>query len=61
MIIGGRAVARGYLNNEKLTSEKFKTGIAPNFPNERFYLTGDQAFYLEDGNIEFVGREDCYY
>ena len=54
--IGGAGLARGYLNNERLTEEKF---IASPFkPGERLYKTGDLARWLPDGNIEFLGRID---
>ncbi|MBK9290655.1 MAG: amino acid adenylation domain-containing protein [Bacteroidetes bacterium] len=56
--IGGRGVSPGYLNDPELTSRKFVKGILPHAPEERFYLTGDLAFRLPDGNIEFVGRSD---
>ncbi len=54
--IGGDGLARGYLNQEGLTQEKF---IANPFkPGERLYKTGDLGRWLPDGNIEFVGRKD---
>lgn len=58
IIIGGKGVARGYLHNEPLTHEKFRKGIVPDYPEMRFYLTGDVATCLPDGNIEFIGRVD---
>ncbi|MFS0516460.1 amino acid adenylation domain-containing protein [Nostoc sp. UIC 10607] len=67
LYIGGAGVARGYLNEPDLTSEKFiyhtfeKTegkGADENFPVTRLYKTGDLARYLPDGNIEFLGRID---
>ena len=47
--IGGVGVARGYLNNLELTKEKFI---------DRLYKTGDKARYINNGNIEFLGRID---
>jgi len=56
LCIGGVGVARGYLNNEKLTAEKFTEN--PVRPSERIYRTGDLARWLQDGNVEYLGRED---
>ncbi|WP_133054833.1 non-ribosomal peptide synthetase, partial [Niastella populi] len=54
--IGGEGLARGYLNKEALTREKF---IASPFKEgERLYKTGDLGRWLADGNIELVGRKD---
>ncbi|MFC0516389.1 amino acid adenylation domain-containing protein, partial [Mucilaginibacter angelicae] len=54
--IGGVGVARGYLNREELSAEKF---IANPFKSgERLYRTGDLGRWLADGNIEYHGRLD---
>ncbi|EHK99657.1 putative HC-toxin synthetase [Glarea lozoyensis 74030] len=61
LAIEGRIVARGYLNNEKKTSESFifnppwLTGL---FPRERVYRTGDLVRYNPDGSLSFVSRKD---
>lgn len=55
LYIGGAGVARGYLNREDLTSERFM----PNpFATGRMYRTGDLVRYRPDGNMEFLGRVD---
>ncbi len=54
--IAGDGLARGYLNQPKLTKEKFIEN--PFKKGERLYKTGDLVRYLEDGNIEYVGRVD---
>jgi amino acid adenylation domain-containing protein len=54
--IGGSALARGYINNTMLTTEKFI--VNPLFSGEFIYRTGDKARWLKDGNIEFLGRLD---
>jgi amino acid adenylation domain-containing protein len=52
LYIGGAGVARGYLNNPELTSERFVSTI------HRLYRTGDLARWLPDGTLEFLGRLD---
>ncbi|MDC8004737.1 amino acid adenylation domain-containing protein [Aureisphaera galaxeae] len=54
--ISGEGVARGYLNKEDLTRDRF---IANPFdPTQRLYKSGDLARWLPDGTIDFVGRKD---
>jgi amino acid adenylation domain-containing protein/non-ribosomal peptide synthase protein (TIGR01720 family) len=58
LYIGGDGLARGYLNLQTLTTEKF---IADPFGTEvgsRLYRTGDLVRWLPDGNIEYIGRVD---
>ena len=55
LCIAGIGVARGYLNNETLTKEKF---IDCPFCEGKLYRTGDLARWLPDGNIECLGRID---
>jgi amino acid adenylation domain-containing protein/non-ribosomal peptide synthase protein (TIGR01720 family) len=56
--IGGVQVARGYLNNDAITKEKFISNPFSKDPTARLYKTGDLGRWLEDGNIEFLGRID---
>ncbi|MCX2761529.1 amino acid adenylation domain-containing protein, partial [Aquimarina muelleri] len=56
LYIGGVQVARGYLNKELLTKERFIEN--PFIEGERMYDTGDVARWLVDGNIEYIGRSD---
>jgi amino acid adenylation domain-containing protein len=56
LYIGGVGVARGYLNREDLTAERFI--FHPFKEGEKLYKTGDLARYLSDGNIEYIGRID---
>lgn len=54
--IGGPRVARGYLNKDDITKEKF---VKNNFSTSNvLYKTGDLARWLPNGNIEYVGRID---
>ncbi|NJM14513.1 MAG: amino acid adenylation domain-containing protein [Bacteroidales bacterium] len=56
LYIAGDGLARGYLKRPELTNEKF---IANPFnPGLRMYKSGDLACWLEDGNIEYLGRMD---
>lgn len=54
LYIGGAALGRGYLNRPELTAERFL--LHPEFG--RLYKTGDLCRWLEDGDIEYIGRAD---
>ncbi|MGA7893821.1 MAG: amino acid adenylation domain-containing protein, partial [Candidatus Sulfotelmatobacter sp.] len=56
--IGGAGVARGYLKRAELTAEKFLANPYSVEAGGRMYRTGDLGRYLENGNIEFLGRKD---
>ncbi|MCF5753059.1 amino acid adenylation domain-containing protein, partial [Pseudomonas syringae] len=56
--IGGAGVARGYLNRDDLTAERFLSDPFSKIPNARMYKTGDLGRWLADGNIEYLGRND---
>ncbi|MBD0259983.1 MAG: amino acid adenylation domain-containing protein, partial [Cytophagales bacterium] len=56
LVVGGRGVGRGYLNQAELTAEKFIDD--PFWPGGRLYRTGDLARWGEEGNLEFLGRKD---
>lgn len=58
LCFGGISLARGYLNRQELTAEKFIPNPFSDEPGTRVYRTGDLACYLPDGNIEFLGRID---
>jgi amino acid adenylation domain-containing protein len=58
LYIGGKGVARGYVNAPDLTAERFIPDLFSNEPGTRLYKTGDLVRYLEGGSIEFVGRRD---
>lgn len=56
--IGGDGLSPGYLNQPKLTAEKFIGHPFNSEPGAHLYKTGDLVRYLPDGNIEFLGRID---
>uniref|UniRef100_UPI003877AF93 non-ribosomal peptide synthetase n=1 Tax=Pseudomonas asplenii TaxID=53407 RepID=UPI003877AF93 len=56
--IGGAGVARGYLNRDDLTAERFLQDPFSQDKTARMYRTGDLGRYLADGNIEYLGRND---
>ncbi|KAG0207382.1 hypothetical protein BGX31_002567, partial [Mortierella sp. GBA43] len=58
LYIGGVGVARGYLNRPELTSKVFLSDPFSDGVDARMYKTGDQARYLPDGNIVYLGRND---
>lgn len=54
--IGGHGLARGYLNREELTKQKFIDH--PFMPGRRLYRSGDLGRWRPDGQIMLVGRND---
>jgi amino acid adenylation domain-containing protein len=54
--IGGKGLARGYLNQPDLTRKKFIQN--PFNKSERLYRTGDIGRRLSDNNFEFLKRND---
>jgi len=64
--VGGVGVGKGYVNNPKLTQERFVTdpfvnSAAMNFSGTgkaKMYKTGDLGRFREDGVIEYIGRSD---
>lgn len=56
IFIGGKGVALGYLGRSDLTQSKFIEN--PFFTGDVIYRTGDLGRWLEDGDIEYLGRID---
>ncbi len=55
LCIAGDGVGAGYLNRPELTAEKF---VDNPFGKGKMYKTGDLAYWRDDGNIVYVGRND---
>jgi amino acid adenylation domain-containing protein len=58
MYVGGAGVARGYLNRQELTAQRFIAHPNAKHPEMRLYRSGDLARWLPDGGIEYLGRND---
>lgn len=63
LYIGGAGVARGYLNREDLTRERFINNPFDTNKNKaggctKLYKTGDLVRWLADGNLEYIARND---
>jgi amino acid adenylation domain-containing protein len=56
--IGGTLLARGYLNQPELTTQRFVPDPFAEQEGRRLYRTGDLARWLSDGRVEYVGRAD---
>ena len=54
--IAGKGLAKGYVGRDDLTAEKFI--CLPQKPEIKVYRTGDLGRYLEDGDLEYLGRID---
>jgi len=54
--VGGPSVGRCYLNNPDATKLKFIDN--PYNRNNRIYKTGDIGRWRDDGNLEYLGRND---
>lgn len=56
--IGGDGVAKGYLNQAQLTAEKFIRDPFSATPGSKMYRTGDLGQFMDNGEIECLGRID---
>ncbi len=57
MYLAGPGVARGYLNNPRLTAERFLPDpYGP--PGSRMYRSGDLGVVDNNGDLKFLGRND---
>ena len=58
MLVGGLGVARGYLNRDELTQQRFIANPFEPEKSPRLYRSGDLARVLENGDLEYLGRID---
>lgn len=56
--IGGVNVGRGYLNRADLTADRFVPDPWSTTPGRRLYRTGDVGRWRDDGQLEYLGRND---
>ena len=56
LYVGGSGVARGYLNREELTRERFIRH--PFREGERLYRSGDMVRWVDKDEMEYLGRAD---
>lgn len=56
--LAGVQVARGYLGNQILTSERFLPDSVCVYRNEYMYKTGDRGYWTSDGEVMCLGRTD---
>jgi len=58
LYIGGAGLARGYLNREELTAQKFVPDPFGRATGGRMYQSGDRVRWKSTGELEFLGRND---
>jgi amino acid adenylation domain-containing protein len=56
--VAGEGLARGYLNQPKLTKERFREDLKGGLKGIRLYRSGDLARWLPNGDLVYCGRAD---
>lgn len=58
LYIGGKSLANGYLNHPDLTEKVFLADPFDTCETSKLYKTGDRAYFDDNGEFYFVGRQD---
>ncbi|MEM7350069.1 MAG: amino acid adenylation domain-containing protein [Acidobacteriota bacterium] len=58
LFIAGKGLARGDRRRPGLTACRFLPHLLTHRPGERLYRSGDRTRWLDDGNLDFLGRID---
>jgi amino acid adenylation domain-containing protein len=58
LLLGGAGLARGYLDREDLTADRFVEVRFDDSPAVRAYRTGDRVVWTQDGQLDYLGRLD---
>ncbi|WP_207268298.1 AMP-binding protein, partial [Pseudomonas sp. FW305-28] len=58
LYVGGDGLALGYLNQPRLSEERFVANPFSQAPGARLYRTGDLVRWRTDGVLLFLGRND---
>ena len=56
--VGGDTLARGYLDRDAMTAERFVADPFSDRPGARMYRTGDLGRWRASGELEYLGRID---
>ncbi|MFE0420242.1 amino acid adenylation domain-containing protein [Streptomyces tendae] len=56
--VGGKGLAKGYLNRPELTRERFVPDRVTHVPGRILYRSGDRGRLLDSGELEHLGRLD---
>jgi hypothetical protein len=58
LYLGGIGVGEGYFHRPELTAERFLPDPYAQEPGAHMYRTGDLCRWMDDGNLELLGRID---